>query len=282
MKNPALLALFLALGFSTAPAQDPTEREPIAGESATQKVARLEALVGELLTHSRETGADANVAWAGLEVARQRIEAEAGARQGAELALARSGLDEQQSWVEAASQLQDPARRAQALLEIEAALVSGSAEQQLAACRALARLHEVKFDKLSFREPVLALARTSSGALRVAALYALNCTERRPEDLPLALALADDESPAARQAGLHLLHVFSGGELTGATGEAALRILQADSSRQGINGLWGARVSPEISAYLLEMSRSEDATSSPAVYFGLPRSLTSRAPSSSA
>ncbi len=270
MKPPGLLALSAALGFLTAPAQDSSGRQAVVSESAVEKVARLDALVGELLTHSRESGTQAQVAWAGLEAARQRIETEARARQEAEWELALAGRDEQAGWLEAASQLQDGARRAQALLEIEAALVSGSTELQLAACCALAGLREVKFDKLPFREPVLAIARSSSGALRVAALYALSSTERRPKDLPLALALADDDSPRAREAGLHLLHVFSDGDLTGATGAAALRILQADSSRRGINGLWGARVSPEISAYLLEMSRSKDREEAhAAVYFGL-------------
>jgi RNA polymerase sigma-70 factor (ECF subfamily) len=270
MKTAAALALSLALGFSSSSAQDASNREPIAHESAAEKVQRLDALVGELLTCSRENNAEARVAWAGLDAARRRIEAEIRARQQAEAELARSGYNAQEDWVAAASQLQDPARRAQALLEIEAALVSGSAERQLAACRALTRLHEVKFDKQPFREPVLALARSSEGALRIAALYALNCTERRPEDLSLALALVEDDSPAARESGLHLLYVYSDGDLTGATGAAALRMLQADESRRGINGLWGARVSPEISEYLLEMSRSKDRDEAhSAIYFGL-------------
>jgi len=156
------------------------------------------------------------------------------------------------------------------LREIEAALLSGLPERQVAACWALARLGEVKFDKQAFRAPVLTLAQSSTGSLRVAALYALYNTERRPEDLALALALADDDSSAAHESRLHLLFLFSDGDLTGTTGAAALRILQADTERRGINGLWGARVSPEISARLLEMSRSSDREEShAAIYFGL-------------
>src|SRR6185503_6126850 len=202
MKPSSLLALPIALGLSASPAQDSPGRTPVAAESAAEKVTRLDALVGELLTISREKNEEARVAWAGLEAARHRIELELRERRNAELQVTRANYDAQKTWVDAVSQLQDPARRAQALREIEVALLSGSPEQQLAACGALAQLREVKFDKQPFRAPVLALAQSSSGPLRVKALYALYNTEHRPEDLALALALADDDSPAARESGL--------------------------------------------------------------------------------
>jgi hypothetical protein len=228
------------------------------------------ALVNELIVISRGKDQDAEVATAGLEKAFRLIENEGKRRRGVEQQVSRLDHEQLQAWVEAASQIQDPARRTQALREIEVALLSGSPEHQLAACAALAQLREVKFDKQPFRAPVLAIAQSSSGPLRVKALYALYNTEHRPEDLALALALAEEDSSAARESGMHLLFLFSGGDLTGTTGAAALRLLQADVGRQGLSGLWGARVSPEISAHLLEMSRSSNGDKGhDAVYYGL-------------
>lgn len=270
MKPSSLLALPVALGLSTSPAQDSPGRQPAAAESVAEKVTRLDALVGELLTISREKNEQARVAWAGLEAAGRRIELEFRERRNVEQRVARATFDAQKAWVEAASQLQDPALRARTLREIEVALLSGSPEQQLAACGALAQLREVKFDKQPFRAPVLAIAQSSSGPLRVKALYALYNTEHKPEDLALALALAEEDSSAARESGMHLLYLFSGGDLTGPAAAPALRLLQADVSRQGLSGLWGARVSPEIAAYLLEMSRSSDRDKGhDAIYYGL-------------
>lgn len=268
--KPSLLALPVALGLSASPAQEAPRREPVALESAAEKTKQMLALVNEVIVISRGEDRDAKVAWGGLQEAFRLIEREGNRRRGAEHEVVRLSFDQQQAWVEAVSQLQDPARREQALQEIEAALLTGPLEHQIAACRALARLGEVKFDKHRFRAPVLALAQGSTGQLRVAALYALYNTEHQPEDLALALALPDDDPESARESGLHLLFLFSDGDLTGTTGAAALRILMADTERRGINGLWGARVSPEITARLLEMSRSSDREECHnAVYFGL-------------
>ena len=122
----------------------------------------------------------------------------------ASLTAGAGGLRAHQDWVEAVSQLADSARREAALDEIRAAFraISG------APARGVQRpgtARRGQFEKQSFREPVLAIARNSTGQLRVRALYALYNTDRRPEDLSLALALADDDSPAVLESGLHLL-----------------------------------------------------------------------------
>src|SRR5262249_9186494 len=161
--------------------------ESPAVESVAEKSARLDALVGELLALSRQENADGQAAWAALSATRDRINAEARRRFASAQDAQKTAADPAREWVEAVSQLADPARRDRALQEIATALVWGPADLQLAACWALAKLGEVKFEKQSFRAPLLAVARSSEGQLRVAALYALANTERRPEDLALAL-----------------------------------------------------------------------------------------------
>ena len=266
--HPSLLALPIVLGLSSAPAQQ--GRVPVAAETVAAKVARLEELVASLVETSQGAGADASAAWNGLQAARQRIGDELRRREELEWQRHREGQDLKSEWVESVGQLQDPARRARALRELEAALAAGTAERQLAACNALASLGEVKFEKQLFREPLLAIARAGDSQLRVAALYALYHTAHSPEDLALVLPLADDQSPSARESGTHLLFLFSDGDLTGPAGAAALRMLAGPDGRKALGGLWGARVSPEIAEHVLALSRSSDPEEShEAIYFGL-------------
>lgn len=268
MQPSTLLALPLVLGAASAPAEQ--SRTAVVAETVAAKVERLDALVAELVADSQGAGGDASVAWMGLQAAHRSIADEMRRREQAEWQRHRAGADERSSWIEAVSQLQDPARRERALREIEAALAAGPVERQIAACGALSSLGDVKFDKQPFREPLRALAQAADGQQLVAALYALHNTVRSPEDLSLVLPLADDGSPSARESGTHLLFLFSDGDLTGPAGAAALRILQADGDRSALSGLWGARVSPEIAEHVLTLSRSPDREEShDAIYFGL-------------
>lgn len=273
MKTSKLLALPAALVLSAAPAQEPPGREPATVETVAERVARLDGLVGELLTIAQQEDDDGKAAWIGLRKARDRIDGEQRRRSAAAQQVVNVDWTLTKGWTDAVSQIADPARREQALREIAAALASGSSERQLAACRALARLAQVKYDKQPFREPVLAIAQSSSGPLKAAALYALYNTVHRPEDLSLALVLADEPSPAVAGSGVHLLSLFSGGDLTGEAGAAVERIferLDRRSFRDALSGLWGARVSPGIEARILELSRSSNGEEAhDAIYFGL-------------
>ncbi len=275
MKTTHLLALPLALG-AVAPglAQDPGPREPVpVAQSAVQaRSAELDALVAQLLETAHGGGAEADAAWNALLAAKRRIADAEARRLRATRVEAGPWLAKAQEWAEGVSQLADPARRAAALDAIDAALRSADPDARIAACRALARLGDVKFDKGALRAPVLAIAREASGEERVTALYALYATEHRPEDLELALALVDDPSERAQQAASHLLFLHSGGELTGRVGDAVLRLFENEevhTLREVLRGLWGARVSPAIEARLLALSEPKSPSRHDAIYFGL-------------
>ena len=268
--QPAHLILPLALGLSApVPAQDEPRRAVVAEATVEQKLAALDGLVSELLHVADGEGTEAAAARAGLQGAVRRIEGERKRRVAEERRALLAGEDDAERWVADASQLVDGVRRATALDEIRAALDSGDPPREAAACGALARLGEVKFDKAPFRAPVHAIARRASGELRVRALEALHETVHYPEDLELALALADEPEP--HPSASRVLHLFSGGDLTGRAGDAVERLFADEDRarlREVMRGLWGARVSPEIEARLLELSR-DPRHSHDAIYFGL-------------
>jgi RNA polymerase sigma-70 factor (ECF subfamily) len=260
MKPSSLLALPVALGLSTSPAVDPPGKEPLtvlSVEDVEDKVAALDALIGELITITEVPSATAATAWAGLLAARDRIDAEAQRRteqgQNPLPALTRQ-------WVEALSQLADPARRELALDEIAAALVSNQEDRQIAACGALTMTWEVEYDKQGFCAPVRSLAQYSSRRVRVFALDTLYNIGRQPGDLALVLPLVDDPDLSVAEEGLYLLIDYSDGDLTGETGEAALRILERLDDRglrEAMGLLSGARVSPAIEELVLAHPSSD-------------------------
>jgi len=175
-------------------------------------------------------------------------------------------------WVQAASQVEDPARREQALTEVRGALAGGDPTAQRAALRALARLGDVSFDKAPLRPAILALARAGDEATRVDALYALHATAPEPEDVQLVLQLTSTPTPLVRERGLHLLALFSGGRIEGEVGRAALGLLATDDPRtlrQGLSGLWGARFGPEVEARLLALARGPEPARHDALYYAL-------------
>lgn len=258
-EDPMLSALVSLAALSTTPVQD--QREEVAVQTVAEKVAALDALVGELLVLAQPDQAEADVAWAGLLAAKARVDAELRARRQAAQSASAAAQGDRERWIAALSQLDDEAARAQALREIETALSSGSPSQQLSACGALSGSGQVQFDKAPFRPLLLPLAAGASGELRVAALYALHSTVRTPEDRALALALADDPTLCTHASAPYLVMLFCENDLTGAAGAAVLRMLAAagpEGRRSMINGIWGARVSPELEAYVLELSRSPD------------------------
>ena len=180
-----------------------------------------------------------------------------------------------QPWVDGIRALGPDAaeRRATALEEVRAALAGSDGERQLAALHALARVGDVEFDKASFRPLVLPYARDGSGALLSAGLFALQTTDRRPEDLELVHAAWDRDQAAVRDWVLHLLKSYGGGKIDGRSEQIALEVLAEVDGRavnQELNGLWGARVGPELEARVLELARSQDRElSHGALYFGL-------------
>ena len=257
MKTLLLLVVPLGGLKFAASFQDP---EPAAMDTVADRVARLDQIVGELITLSRGDGEEARQAMEALLRTQLRIGQEQRRRVQQQVQASVPTPNEQDEWVEAVCQVEDATLREQALSEIEAALAAGPESARLAACRALTRCGKVEFDKARFRAPLLTMA-ASSGPLRITALYALFNNVHQPEDLALALALVDDPSAEARRSGPHLLSLFSDGDLTGTAGAAVVQLFQrsaADERPAMLNGLHGARVSPDLESLVLGYSRSAD------------------------
>jgi len=270
MKLPLpLLPVVLSLSSVSAAQQAGAAREPVLvesrAESVAKRVARLDALVEELLATALGEGDDAAAAEKGLRAAGRRIEQAFREREAARSREMAAALGELEGWVEAVSQVADPVRRDAALREISLALQSGDEGRRIAACRALAALGEVQFDKAPFRDAVLAAARDLNGEGRAAALYALwsvsdGAPEHRGPGRALAIELAADVETAPSRAS-HLIAQYSGGKIEGEATTALLALL-ADPDRRRmrstLSGIWGVHVPTEVVDRLLELSRSQE------------------------
>ena len=252
-------------------------REP-APRTAADDAAQLEQLLEAVIeTAEGPAEEDARTATRALHRAQERLagwlraeEQEARAERRDVDATRRATWERAQKWVDAASELDDPAAKQRALAELRDALYAEDPDEVTAALRALARLGEVAFDKEPFRQPILEALEGATGEQRVAALYALFNTSRRPEDLELALAAVTD--PEARGSASHLVHLFSEGDLTGATGDAVLPLFDATDDRdlrEAMRGMWGAAVSDEIASRVLSLAADGSSLQHDAVYFGL-------------
>ena len=247
-------------------AAEPEEDPGTNPGTAADRVAALGALVDELLevVESEAPGHDEARAALFLNLTKLNawLRAEERARQEAR-AEGRRAIDASraaaQEWVDGASQIGDPGLRAQSIENVRNALTSGDEALQLSALQALQALGEVKYDKEPFRDLVLPIAQSAEGETLALALYALANTSRRPEDLELVLRLF--ESEVVPSSATHLAATFSDGVLEGRVGDAVAEVLRSDAGRSGgtyLSGIWGARVSPELEAQLLEMARTSD------------------------
>jgi len=164
-------------------------------------------------------------------------------------------------------------RRAAAIETIRAALSSGVPAREWAALQALQQIGDVEYDKASFRELVLPYAQTARGSILVNALYALHNTSPADGDLALVHA-AWERSPEAIAGSIsHLLVLFGDRQIHGRSAEIVLEVLGSEDGRrirEGLHGLWGARVDDAVAARLIQLSHSADGDlRHQAIYFGL-------------
>jgi HEAT repeat protein len=132
----------------------------------------------------------------------------------------------------------------------------------------LAGSGDATYDRSGLRALLLPHARAGDPELRLAALYALYRAGAQPEDLDLVLETARD--PATQAGASHLIFTFTEGDLTGKAGEAVLALLsleRRETLRSVLQGLWGAKVSPEIEKRILALAKTE--SRGDAIYFGL-------------
>lgn len=105
---------------------------------------------------------------------------------------------QQDRWVRAVLQLQEPARAAEALAEIRQALEGGDTERRIAALLALRALAGATFDREPFRRGVLQCLADSRAAVRAYALQALATMGPRAGDVALVATMARDPDATVR------------------------------------------------------------------------------------
>lgn len=206
-------------------------------------------------------------------VALRRSEAQASTVRASATSLGGTARERAQPWIGAAMQIGDAKEREDAVDSMLAAVRSDDPVEQFAGLLAVQSTGEVSFDRAAFVAPARALARSQDGPVRVSAFYVLNLAGREEGDLAhLIEALSTEPDRELRDAGLHLLTLYANGELTGEVEAAALALLESypEQGRIQLNGLWGARVGPQLEDWLLARHASADwQRSYDALYFGL-------------
>jgi len=182
------------------------------------------------------------------------------------------------TWVEDALQIRDAALRERSVAAILEALESNDSVQIQAGLTALQQITEVAFDKAPFEEATRRLAGSLEGRAQVQAFYRLLNTrgEKRPEDLELLIgeieeALKGEEGGVILSSASHLLFSFSERELKGRVADVVLAVFASDKAdtRETLGGLWGARVSPELAAHIIQLAEKGSRHRHDALYFGL-------------
>lgn len=180
---------------------------------------------------------------------------------------------ESRKLVEAALQLTDAAKRAEALEQIRTSLGGSDEMAAYVALQAYVGIKDLKMDRAAYRELVEPWLDAEDPGMRRLAWYAFAETERRPEDVARVRALADDPSETVRRSASHLMFLYEEGDFTGASGDAVLGMLKREEKplrREVLRGMWGASLSPELEAEVIALSRSEDPNEMhDAVYFAL-------------
>ncbi|HUR29207.1 MAG TPA: hypothetical protein VM509_13550 [Planctomycetota bacterium] len=176
-------------------------------------------------------------------------------------------------WVADALQIGDVKKREAAIETIRAAIKSTDAAEALAGLFAFNQIHDVDFDKKSFRDVVLPHLADKDSSARLSAMYALNLAGRESGDLERVLAAVDGVQGPERPRLVHVISLFTGGDLSGKGSETVLSLISGDDPRelrQSLSGLWGTKVSPAIEQRLLALANGKDpGLAHDGIYFGL-------------
>lgn len=179
-----------------------------------------------------------------------------------------------QAWVDAMRALGPEARqnRDEAVAAMRTALESGDEAQQLVALEALSQLGDVNYDKASFRPLIVPIVKgAESGPMIVSSCYALFNTDSKPGDLALVQSTWQRRTPLVDNSISHLLRLFGEGIIAGRSEEIVLQLLADDDAgvrRECLRGLWGAEVSDNLAARVVELA-DDPRSQHDAIYFGL-------------
>jgi len=164
-----------------------------------------------------------------------------------------------QHLVDDALQLDDAGKRATAIEGIRAAIASGDPDKAFAGLLALSAIHEVAFDKASFREVLKLHLHSENPQMRASAWYGMLQAGMQEDDLQLLRETARTRDMGRSTA--HLLHMAEKGDLTGESGDIVRDLLRSNdpqARRSAMNGIWGASFSPELEADLIALSYQKE------------------------
>ncbi|MEE8105623.1 MAG: hypothetical protein V3T86_08835 [Planctomycetota bacterium] len=168
-------------------------------------------------------------------------------------------------WIDDVLQVEDDRLQNAAIESIRAALTSGDPVAVQAALHALSRVRQVRFDRESFRPLVLPQLKAADPVTRRAALYALFNTKATPADLDLVLPMVNDPDPQVRTSVPHIATMINKGDLSGAAGEALLKLLHDPDFRNVVDAMRGlggvTKHNAEVIDRFLELA--EDKTKRP-------------------
>ena len=159
------------------------------------------------------------------------------------------------AWADAATQVREPAARARALAELQAALQGDDPALAEAALLAIPSLWDVAFDKAAVAAAVRPHFASEEGRVRHAALRAPNATGPSAADLPLLLRLAEDPERDVRGELGQVLRSATSGALEGPMEAAMLRLLADEEqlvARNTMSALGACRLTPALEEALLD------------------------------
>ncbi|HEY1080650.1 MAG TPA: serine/threonine-protein kinase [Prosthecobacter sp.] len=176
-------------------------------------------------------------------------------------------------WVTQACRTDSIPDRDAAIRSIFAAIRSGETDAVQAGLTAVMRLSVVEVDKAPWRAAIRPHLASSVPETRSASINALLQTQPEAQDEKAILALVSNATPTEFRALSFALGNFSKRDFTGSYGPPMLSLLErgmklalakqrgdsmAFDERDVLVSLWGAKVSPEIEARLLEWSHADE------------------------
>lgn len=171
--------------------------------------------------------------------------------------------------IEDALQLDDEAKRMAAIEGFRKALGSSDPDDVLAGLSGLSAVHDLAFDRAPFREALKPHLQSENEAIRRSAWYGMIQCGLQEEDIRLLREVA--RTKGCGEATSHLLFVAEKGDLTGESGEIVRELVLAEDPqvrRRAMNGIWGAKLSPELEEEIIALSRQKEYEHD-AIYYSL-------------
>lgn len=266
--KPARIALFGIVCFAAGLASGrfwtlsgAGEKPAAAPALATKAPAAPErrALPDEKAAHSKQERAQKKIQEA--EAARDK--------QAAQMKAQQHAYNRIKPLIDDALQLDDESKRLAAIEEFRKAITSSDPDEVLAGLSGLSAVHDLAFDRGPFREALKAHLQSDNEAIRRSAWYGMIQCGLREEDITLLREVA--RTKGCGDATSHLLFVAEKGDLTGESGTIVRDLVRSDSAevrRRAMNGIWGAKLSPELEEEIIALSRQKEYEHD-AIYFSL-------------